>query len=288
MRLSIAHTTTYTYDVAFAGETYMEARLRPLSISGRQVCEQFHLSTIPPAPIFEYGLAGEDGTVSHFTLKDEGHSTLVIRAESVVDTLVENPFEGITLDENDWDRLDDPDLKGEMAEWLAPTALTPSGEWSTLIGPCQSVLEFGQSAMEYIYRNFEYMPGATDVSTPLETFVNQRRGVCQDYAHLMISIARKAGVPARYVSGYVFSGSDANTHGSDATHAWVELYIPHAGMWKGFDPTNNVLASNRHVKIATGRDYADVPPTKGILRPLRDQLLPGRTELTVDVRVTEV
>lgn len=289
MRLSIAHTTTYAYDLSFCGDTYMEARLRPLTAAGQQACHEFRLSTQPESPVFEYGLSGEGGSVSHFTVKDLGHDRLVIRAESIVETMLGNPFETVELGATDWDRLADPDLRNAQAEWLGPTGLTRyDGDLGLPNLPREGVFEFGQALTAFIHGQFEYVPGSTDVSTPLETVVRQRRGVCQDYAHFMIAAARSAGVPARYVSGYVFSGSDRTTLGSDATHAWVELFIPHSGAWIGFDPTNNVVAADRHVKIATGRDYTDVPPTKGLLRPSRGCPLPGRTDLIVDVRVAAV
>src|SRR3569833_43045 len=286
MRLSITHTTTYKYDISFIGESYMEARLRPMTSAGQQVCRDFKLSTDPSTQVFEYDQAGEGGTVHHFNLKDAGHTRLVIHAESTVETMVDNPFADVELNAGDWARLSDASMRNEQAEWLVSTELTRYvGDPELHDLPQESVFEYGQALMEFIYGHFEYVPGSTDVSTPLETFVNQRRGVCQDYAHFMIAMARAAGVPARYVSGYVCSGADPKTHGSDATHAWVELYLPHASAWKGFDPTNNVVVSERHVKIATGRDYADVPPTKGVLRPGRGCLMPSTTELIVDVRV---
>jgi len=289
MRLSIAHTTTYAYDIFFTGDSYMEARLRPLTAPGQQICREFRLTTNPTAQLFEYSLAGEGGSVSHFTLKDEGHDRLVIHAESTVDTLIDNPFSDIELGAGDWAGLADPVVRNDQAEWLTSTPITEFVRDSELPDlPRDSVFEYGQALMDFIYGHFEYVPGSTDISTPLETFVNQRRGVCQDYAHFMIAVARAAGVPARYVSGYVFSAVNANVHGSDATHAWVEIYLPHAKAWKGLDPTNNVVVAEKHVKIATGRDYSDVPPTKGILRPGRGYSLPGKTDLLVDVRVVEV
>ena len=151
--------------------------------------------------------------------------------------------------------------------------------------PLPSVLSYAQALSAEIYGQFQYVPGATEISTPLSEFVMLKRGVCQDYAHLMLSAARAHGVPARYVSGYIYAGEDSGTHGAGATHAWVEIYLPHAGVWKGFDPTNNILVADRHIKVAVGRDYADVPPTKGIVRAGPGLPLPSATQLTVEVRV---
>ncbi len=105
----------------------------------------------------------------------------------------------------------------------------------------------------------------------------------------MLSAARSRGVPARYVSGYVYCRGRRRRHtAAGATHAWVELYLPHAQTWKGFDPTNNVLVADKHIKVAVGRDYADVPPTKGILRAAPGSPLPTETNLEVEVRVEKV
>jgi transglutaminase-like putative cysteine protease len=113
-----------------------------------------------------------------------------------------------------------------------------------------------------IYDSFDYQPGSTDVNSPIEVALEQRRGVCQDFAHIMTAIARDWGIPCRYVSGYLYHKGSRDRSAADATHAWVEAYLPSLG-WVGFDPTNNIMAGERHVRAAVGRDYADVPPTRG-------------------------
>ncbi len=266
----------------------MEARLRPLSVAGAQVCHEYAIRIDPDVPVFVYELPGQMGVVNHFVVRGDPHTSLAIHAESVVETLNSNPFAGLDLLAEDWTALPNVDSSQEFAEFLAPTALVPlDGVWN---GPedAASVLAYGQALSAAIYEQFEYVPGATEVSTPLSDFVAWKRGVCQDYAHLMLSAARAKGVPARYVSGYIYAEEDGLTHGAGATHAWVELYLPHAGVWTGFDPTNNILVADRHIKVAVGRDYADVPPTKGILRAAPGCPLPSATSLTVDVRVERV
>jgi transglutaminase-like putative cysteine protease len=116
--------------------------------------------------------------------------------------------------------------------------------------------------MDWIHREFTYAPGSTDVDTHLEQAFAQRRGVCQDYAHVMIGMCRSIGIPARYVSGYLYNGPRDHLIGNQASHAWVEIHLPHAG-WVGYDPTNNTVADERFVKIAVGRDYQDVSPIQG-------------------------
>ena len=117
-----------------------------------------------------------------------------------------------------------------------------------------------------IYDAFDYEIGVTEVHSPIEHALEEKRGVCQDFAHIMIAIARGWGIPARYVSGYLYhrrKGQDRS--GDDATHAWVEAYLPSLG-WVGFDPTNDIQAGERHIRVAVGRDYADVPPTRGTFK----------------------
>lgn len=116
--------------------------------------------------------------------------------------------------------------------------------------------------MEWIHREFKYEPGATGVKAHLETSFALRRGVCQDFTHVMIGMCRSIGVPARYASGYLYNGPRDSLVGAQASHAWCEVYLPGGG-WIGFDPTNHTLADERYVKIAVGRDYEDVAPVVG-------------------------
>lgn len=291
MKLRVSHTTRYRYDAPLLGECFMEARLRPLSVPGEQTCGEYAITVDPPVPVFANDQPDQMGLVNHFVLRGDSHQSLSIHAHSLVETLRADPFADLNLLAEDWPGLTDDGLRGRCAEFLVPTALVPLGGVWDGPPPAASVLAYGQALSAAIYEGFKYVPGSTDLTTPLGEFVAQRRGVCQDYAHLMLSAARAHGVPARYVSGYVYAGSDndggedAGTHGAGATHAWVELFLPHCGLWRGFDPTNNVLVADRHVKVAVGRDYADVPPTKGLLRARPGLPLPTETALEVEVQV---
>ena len=131
---------------------------------------------------------------------------------------------------------------------------------------------------EAIHRRFTYRQQVTGVDSPIDHALESGEGVCQDFAHVMLACVRRRGIPGRYVSGYLFHGSD-DTSADGATHAWIEAFLPGLG-WVGFDPTNNVIAGTRHIRVAIGRDYADVPPTKGVFR--------GRSanELAVAVQVS--
>jgi transglutaminase-like putative cysteine protease len=135
-----------------------------------------------------------------------------------------------------------------------------------------------------MYREFEYSPQSTRVDSRIDEALEARRGVCQDFSHIFIALARHLGIPTRYVSGYLFRDESIADRSSDgATHAWAEALMPHIG-WVGFDPTNNVIAAERHIRVAIGRDYADVPPTRGVYKGVSAV----RTELAVAVRIGPV
>jgi transglutaminase-like putative cysteine protease len=137
---------------------------------------------------------------------------------------------------------------------------------------------------ECIHMNFIYDPSATDVHTTVEETVKLKRGVCQDFAHLMIAVCRSKDIPARYVSGYHFIGDLQGGHADyeQASHAWVEAYVPGKG-WVGYDPTNNMMVNWRYVKIGHGRDYRDIVPVKGVYTGTAAQTL----TVDVDVRIFE-
>ncbi|WP_338286168.1 transglutaminase family protein [Luteolibacter sp. LG18] len=125
-----------------------------------------------------------------------------------------------------------------------------------------SVYEQALAILHWIHATFSYESGSTHVHTHMEEAFELRRGVCQDYTHVMIGLCRAVGIGARYASGYLYNGPRDRLVGAQASHAWCEVYLPGAG-WIGFDPTNGTLADARYVKIAVGRDYDDVAPVKG-------------------------
>jgi transglutaminase-like putative cysteine protease len=131
-----------------------------------------------------------------------------------------------------------------------------------------------------LYHHFSYVKRSTNVDTAIEEAIRSRQGVCQDFAHIMISMVRSLRIPCRYVSGYLHRDPDhADRSDEGATHAWVEALLPQIG-WVGFDPTNNLIVGGRHIRTAIGRDYADVSPTIGTMKGAAE------TELQVRVRVT--
>ncbi len=134
---------------------------------------------------------------------------------------------------------------------------------------------------EAIYKLFAYVPNSTKVDSPIEEALRTRQGVCQDFAHIMIALVRRLHIPCRYVSGYMFHRDEEEKDRSleGASHAWVEALVPGLG-WVAFDPTNNLVGGDRHIRVAIGRDYADVPPTRGVYKG------EAQSELSVAVTVS--
>jgi transglutaminase-like putative cysteine protease len=259
----------------------MELRMHPRT-EGGQRCLSFQLSVEPRTRVYDYrDYLGN--TVHHFDVPGH-HRELKIVAEALVEIepALELP-EG--LDPSAWDQLDEQAAAGDYWEMLMPSQFAdPTEALLSLIEPLNvrrrdDPLRFLRELNTGIYEWFEYVPKATRVDSPIDHAIEARKGVCQDFAHIMIALVRHVRIPCRYVSGYVYRRSENHDRSPEgATHAWVEALLPGLG-WVGFDPTNNLIAGERHIRTAIGRDYADVPPTKGIFK--------GKSEsqLTVSVRV---
>ena len=160
--------------------------------------------------------------------------------------------------------------------------------------PGRPLLEAAAALMERIHHEFEYDSKSTEVNTPALQALAQRRGVCQDFAHIMVACCRALGLPARYVSGYMLTEpppGQARLVGADASHAWASVYLPRAlpadappppgsvapaGQWVDLDPTNNRAPGEDYITVATGRDYADVSPVRGVIHGGADHVLSVR------------
>lgn len=141
----------------------------------------------------------------------------------------------------------------------------------------KSVAAVTEHCSEYIFKNFKYLKGITNIETTVDEILQHRAGVCQDFAHIMLYILRSCGIPCRYVSGYICPNKDG-MRGEGATHAWVEAWIPGYG-WAGIDPTNNIWVTNKHVKLSVGRHFNDCSPVKGTFKG------PAKQKLSVFVAV---
>ena len=278
---SIRHLTKFHYSNMIS-ESVMETRMHPRSDSNQR-CLSFSLSVSPRCRVFSYR-DHLGNNAHHFDIPIE-HSQLVIVAEALVEqqSLGELPH---FLSGDAWKQLDALVAEGDYWEMLLPSEFAkPTPALMGLVDlfdvrrrddPLMLLHEINGR----LYSYFNYLPRSTRVDSPIDEAIDSRNGVCQDFAHTMIALVRHLGIPCRYVSGYLYHG-ELNTDRSisDATHAWIEAFLPHLG-WVGFDPTNNLVTHERHIRTAIGRDYADVPPTRGIYRGRSD------SELYVAVQVT--
>jgi transglutaminase-like putative cysteine protease len=137
--------------------------------------------------------------------------------------------------------------------------------------PEKSIIAIAQECNDYIFKNFTYTKGITNIETTVDEILEIRKGVCQDFAHVLLQLLRTAGIPARYVSGYICP-NESGLRGEGATHAWVEIYTPTQG-WLGLDPTNNIWTMDNHVKLSVGRNFSDCTPVKGTFKGFARQTL---------------
>ncbi|MEO8532198.1 MAG: transglutaminase family protein [Flavobacterium sp.] len=135
----------------------------------------------------------------------------------------------------------------------------------------KSIIEIAQQCNAYVFDNFTYTKGITNIETTIDEILTLKKGVCQDFAHLLLQLLRTAGIPSRYVSGYICP-NESGLRGEGATHAWVEIYTPKQG-WLGLDPTNNIWTMDNHVRLSVGRNFSDCTPIKGTFKGLARQTL---------------
>jgi transglutaminase-like putative cysteine protease len=279
MMYAIRHITRFRYSAPVT-ESVMEVRMQPRR-DDTQHCLSFELTTEPQARI----TASRDylGNIVHHFDVLRPHRELTITAQALVTT---NPAPSPNrLTPAAWDELDALVEQGDYWEMLIPskfarpTALLRDLADELRVARRDDPLSLLLEITTGLYRALTYTPRATRVDSPIDEALQQRRGVCQDYAHIMIALVRELGIPCRYVSGYLYHRrDDAPQSAPDATHAWIEALLPQLG-WVGFDPTNNTPVGERHIRVALGRDYADVPPTRGVFKGQAD------TELGVAVQV---
>lgn len=281
MYYSIQHQTRFRYD-APVSESIMELRMQPRS-EGKQRCQSYFVKVNPKSRVFQYR-DHLGNYVHHFSVAPK-HTELLITTEATVETFEPDTLPA-ALPAQAWEELDVILQREDHWEFLLPSDFTePTARLATLADdlkvyrredPLSLVFELNQA----IFKAFEYAPKHTQVNSPIDHALEDRKGVCQDFAHIMIALLRGLRIPSRYVSGYLYHGKKYQDRSVDgASHAWVEALMPGLG-WIGLDPTNNLLAGERHIRTAVGRDYSDVPPTRGTFRG------GAQSDLDVLVRVT--
>ena len=272
MKLQIRHQTRYEY-TGNVSHSVNQLCLVPRSTATQQSLN--NSIEIEPAPAKVYYWQDSFGnTQAHYSI-EESHDHCVIESLSLVET---DSMESQSVTETSLSTL-----CGELAAdkstdgLLASKCLLPSQHVHRINGAAslidelaqqsQSVTEFASLIMSWIYQEFHYDPAFSTVVTTGQKVWDAKRGVCQDFAHVALAVLREAGIPARYVSGYLETlppPGEQKLQGSDASHAWFSVYTPQSG-WVDFDPTNNKQPDAQYVTTAWGRDYGDVAPLKGVV-----------------------
>jgi transglutaminase-like putative cysteine protease len=259
-RIAIVHTTLHRY-AQRVHSSYNEARIVPLTLE-HQLCLEARVEIDPGARPYQYW--DYWGTVVNAFDLHTPHAELMVRGRSVVETATPSvPRAGLS-----WARLAESAVCDRFSELLTPTAYVPSVD-DELLEVTESLRsqptpgEAAWAASAWVRDRLVYEPGVTDVDTSAAGALAKGRGVCQDFAHLTLALLRTLGIPARYISGYLHPNPDGvvgqTVQGQG--HAWVEWWT---GDWVAWDPTHGVPVGERHVVVGRGRDYADVPPLKGI------------------------
>jgi transglutaminase-like putative cysteine protease len=269
----VVHRTTYDYEDPVSVSHHL-VRLTPRNIPG-QVCRETAI-TIAPSPDLTTTHDDYFGNVETFFTLQEPHERLIVEARSILELLaLERPDFSASPP---WETVvqslasDHSEVGLEAYQFVfSSERVATSREFADYARQAfplgRPLLEAIFDLMRQIHRDFRFDKKATEVTTPVEAFFQERRGVCQDFAHLQIACLRSLGLPARYISGYLRTlplPGVPRLVGADASHAWCSAWCPSAG-WVDFDPTNDCVPEDGHITVAWGRDYSDVSPIHGVL-----------------------
>lgn len=282
MRFDIRYHTCFTYEPGVS-ESHNELRACPIT-DDHQRLVTYRVGVSPAARPLSF--TDYWGTrVDAFGVRGT-HETLEVVAEATVETEPRAPRPSGSTHAD----LDDPGFVARHHEYLQPTRHT---EWDTRLhdlarrraneaGP--TVVDAVGGIHDLVRESLRYVAGSTDIGVPVTDVLAGGVGVCQDYAHLMVALCRSVGIPARYVSGYLFTADDSTGDEAERpvvrvqTHAWVEAAIPHTG-WRPLDPTNGRAVGELHVKVGHGRDYDDVSPFRGVYQGVSAVTLEASVEI---------
>jgi len=274
VRLRVEHVTQYEYPTPLVKSRHV-AFLCPRE-TPRQRLLAHHLA-VAPEPTYRARRGDYFGNVADFiaVIAPQDRFEVVATSEVAIAPRPPLPGAGATAP---WEKLRDAlayrsgARYGEEAEYVfasphVPLSPSLAAYGRRAIRPGRALLAGLTDLMHAIRADFRYVQDSTDLTTPVTRLLEERKGVCQDFAHLMIACLRSLGLPARYVSGYLLTApppGQPRLVGADASHAWVQAWVPEAG-WIDFDPTNGVLPDGQHVTLAWGRDYGDVSPLRGVI-----------------------
>jgi transglutaminase-like putative cysteine protease len=274
MRYDILHRTRYDY-TAPVRDSFNDVRLQPMPIP-EQTVESFLLRVLPAARLTHFK-DFYSNWVNHFEIH-ESHSYLMIEAQSRVDTHPPAPLPAEKL--CSFAQMKEAPNIERCFDYLQSSHFVElsTDAWKLAMDATEGVDDAWLAVlavMKFVYTNIKYEPKSTNVHTHMRDVLADKRGVCQDFAHLMTGMCRTLKIPARYVSGYLA------TESASATHAWVEVFVPGHG-WRGLDPTHNCQLDGTYIKLGNGRDYADVPPVSGNYRGTLER------KMEVTVKITPV
>jgi transglutaminase-like putative cysteine protease len=285
----VTHRTEYEYE-SEVSDSYGQVHLLPRELPAQR-CVSAAIE-VDPAPESYHERVDFFGNRTGFFALHERHRRLAVTATSTVE--VDDRGDALSLfGHRPWERVRDRVVSArgaareEAVQFTLDSPLVKSSEQleryaARAFAPGRPLVEAVAGLCSQIYAEFEYRPGSTSVTTPLEQVYEQRHGVCQDFAQIGIACLRSLGLPARYVSGYLETDPPPGGEklvGADGSHAWLSVLVPDAG-WLDVDPTNDQFVNGRYIVCAYGRDYADVPPLNGVI------YTDGRTEtpkVSVDV-----
>ncbi|WP_229053738.1 transglutaminase family protein [Aeromicrobium sp. Leaf350] len=272
MRYRVRHTTTYTYDEDVS-DSYGIAHVTPRELPWQHVGQ--HDVTVDPGATDQWATSDHYGNTRTYFQVDQPHRVLQVEAVSDVEVLTEVRDE--EADAQPWEACRPAGRRDVVDAWsatelvlrseLVPHAPLAHAYGAESLRPGRPLVEAAMDLMHRIHTDFTYEQGASTVTSTIDDLFEARAGVCQDFAHLTLACLRSHGLAARYVSGYLATDPPPGKErivGADASHAWVSLWVP-GGTWLALDPTNDQLAGERYVTTAWGRDYADVPPVKGVI-----------------------
>ncbi len=290
MLYSVEHTTKYQYHEQVS-LCHNIAVLAPRN-TDKQTCKAFNIIISPLPEVLEEHVDFFGNKLYYFVIEQE-HEELTVIVRSQVEKTI-SPGAPASYPAQSWEMVRDMLLvsTGEYMEekqFTHPTEITATSPEiknyaEKSFTKDRALFEAVYDLVKRIYTDFSFTPGFTTISTPLSVVMKERKGVCQDFAHLAISCIHSMGLPARYVSGYLETLAPAGKEkltGVDASHAWISVFIPGMG-WVDFDPTNNQLANEQYITIGWGRDYFDIIPLKGVI------MSSSSHELTVSVDVKRI
>ncbi|PKB16894.1 transglutaminase family protein [Flavobacterium sp. 5] len=266
----IVHITKYQYSWPIK-ESINEIRLFPHNFDNQEVLDyQLFITNDPEVEYFRDYYGNRFANFNNL----EAHQEMII--ESRMTVRVNHPRKIPAIDDTSVKDIEEEKSKDITLLRLSyPETIIKQQEIHNILETIaienMSIITIAQLCNQYIFNNFTYTKGITNIETTIDEILDLKKGVCQDFAHVLLQLLRTIGIPSRYVSGYICP-NESGLRGEGATHAWVEIYTPTQG-WLGLDPTNNIWTMDNHVKLAVGRNFHDCTPIKGTFKGLARQTL---------------